>query len=294
MRILSGQHKGILYASLSGMLYGFLAYFGMTIMSEGQMSISNMLFWRFLLTTIAFLIVLIPAQNVKFEGRQILYAFGGSFFYGACAALYFFASEYIGTGLAMVIFFTYPTIVALLNWFFHRYKITLFYYISFILTAVGIFLLSDGESITFDFYGIFLAVLAGISYSFYMLITKKQAHNLHPILSSFIISVGNSVLFLGMALFDHSFFIPTVPFVWANILGVSLIATVLPLFLLLISLKYINSTKASIVSVLEPVVTVIIGVVLLSEALSWTQIVGIVIILAGTLSIQFDKNVEIR
>ena len=294
MRMLSGQHKGIFYASLSGMLYGFLAYFGMTIMTEGPSSVYNMLFWRFLLTTLAFLIILIPAQNVKFEGRQILYAFGGSFFYGVCAALYFVASEYIGTGLAMVIFFTYPTIVALLNWFFHRYKITLFYYVSFVLTAVGIFLLSDREQITFDLYGILLAFLAGISYSFYMLITKKQAQNLNPILSSFVISIGNSVLFLALALFDHSFFVPTAPLIWANIFGVSVIATVFPLFLLLISLKYINSTKASIVSVLEPVVTVIIGVVLLSESLSWVQIVGIVIILAGTLSIQFDKNVEIR
>ncbi|MBS0184882.1 MAG: EamA family transporter [Proteobacteria bacterium] len=292
MRLLSSQHKGIFYASLSGMLYGFLAYFGMMIITEGHSSVFNMLFWRFFVTTLAFLVILIPAQEVIYDKRQILYAFGGAFFYGACAALYFVASEYIGTGLAMVIFFTYPTIVALLNWFFHRYKITLFYYISFILTAVGIFLLSDRSQMTFDFYGIFLAFLAGISYSFYMLITKKQAQNLNPILSSFVISIGNAILFLGLSLFNHSFFIPTTSLIWINIFGVSIIATVFPLFLLLMSLKYINSTKASIVSVLEPVVTVIIGVLLLHESLSWIQIIGIVVILAGTLSIQFDKNVD--
>jgi len=190
MTLLSVQHKGIFYASLSGMLYGFLAYFGMMIITEGNSSVFNMLFWRFFLTTLAFLVFLIPARNVLFDKRQILYAFGGAFFYGACAALYFLASEYIGTGLAMVIFFTYPTIVALLNWLFHRYKITLFYYISFILTGIGIFLLSDRSQMTFDFYGIFLAFLSGISYSFYMLITKKQAQNMNPILSSFIISLA--------------------------------------------------------------------------------------------------------
>ena len=83
-----------------------------------------------------------------------------------------------------------------------------------------------------------------------------------------IISIGNSLLFLGLALLNHSFFMPTTPLIWINIIGVSIIATVFPLFLLLMSLKYINSTKASIVSVLEPVVTVIIGVMLLNESLT--------------------------
>lgn len=290
----SRHSKGIFFASLSGMLYGFLAYFGVQIMQEGNCSISNMLFWRFLLTTFVFLGCLVFSKGKVGQKLQISYILGASFFYGICAMFYFMASQYIGTGLAMVIFFSYPTLVALLNWLFHRHKITLVYYISFVLMGVGIFLLSDKDQMSFDLYGIFLAVLSGLSYAFYMIISKKEAHNLTPVFSSFLVSLGNSILFLIISFVDQSFFVPHFSSVWVNLLGVALIATVLPIFLLLISLKYISSTKASIVSVLEPVVTVILGVVLLGESLSMLQIIGVIILLAGTLSIQFDKSVEIQ
>ena len=232
-------------------------------------------------------------RSITFDKYQMIYALIlGGLFYSGAAGLYFVASELIGTGLSMVIFFTYPTMVAVLNWFFHRRKITFFYYASFILTGIGIFLLSDKNEITFDVYGIILSSLAALSYAFYMITSKKQSRNLNPFLSSFMVSVGCTALFLTIALIDQSFSIPTTSTLWFNIFGVSIIGTALPLIFLLIGLKYINSTKASIVSVLEPVITVIIGVILLGEVLSWWQATGIITILAGTLIIQFDKGVE--
>ena len=50
MKILSKEGRGGFYAITSGLLYGLLGYFGKNIM-EFDFSISNMLFWRFLIAT---------------------------------------------------------------------------------------------------------------------------------------------------------------------------------------------------------------------------------------------------
>ena len=54
----SQEQRGSLYAIVSGLLYGFIGYFGLSAMN-GHLSASNMLFWRFLISSIIILIILI-------------------------------------------------------------------------------------------------------------------------------------------------------------------------------------------------------------------------------------------
>ena len=63
----------------------------------------------------------------------------------------------------------------------------------------------------------------------------------------------------------------------------ALISTALPILLLLEAMKYISSTKASILSVLEPLFVVIFGVILLDEQISLAEGCGVVIVLAGAM-----------
>ena len=71
-------------------------------------------------------------------------------------------------------------------------------------------------------------------------------------------------------------------------IGFAFIGTVLPLWLLFYGLKKVNVTKAALVSVLEPISTVLIGVLLLDETLSVHQIAGIIIMLCAALLVQFN------
>ncbi|HGF0879602.1 TPA: EamA/RhaT family transporter, partial [Legionella pneumophila] len=45
----SQEQRGSFYAILSGFLYGFIGYFGISAI-HGDLSASNMLFWRFLIS----------------------------------------------------------------------------------------------------------------------------------------------------------------------------------------------------------------------------------------------------
>ena len=75
---------------------------------------------------------------------------------------------------------------------------------------------------------------------------------------------------------------------WGYILLLGIFATAIPIQLLIVGLKYISPVKASILSVTEPVMTLILGMFLLSETISPLQLFGIFIILFGAVLIQFE------
>ncbi|AZL15106.1 hypothetical protein EF513_00820 [Rickettsiales endosymbiont of Stachyamoeba lipophora] len=62
-----------------------------------------------------------------------------------------------------------------------------------------------------------------------------------------------------------------------------LFCTALALVFLIKSLKVLSATKISILTMIEPVITILTGVLLLDEIMSKEQIVGITLILLSSL-----------
>ncbi len=289
----SQEQRGSLYAIVSGLLYGFIGYFGLSAMN-GHLSASNMLFWRFLISSIIILIILIPQiKSINDSYRQMFSAFiSGVFYYGISTLLYFIASEYLGTGLSMVIFFTYPVIIMLLNYFFYGQLIPKAYYLAIFIILTGMVLLIDMNEVAFDLWGIFLGLASAFFYACYMMFSKKN--ELSPHVSTLMVCLGCMVTSFFVAYFGNTLSVPSSAVVWLNLFGIGVIATVLPILLMLHSLKYISSEKASILSVLEPVFVVILGVLLLGETLEPWHALGIVFVLAGALITLFSHKINLR
>ena len=279
--------KGIIFVILSGAFYGFMSYFGISLIHAG-FSVSSMLFWRFAFSSLFLFLMLAPRLkttkpplNVMLKAASI-----GSIFYASSSAFYFMACEYINSGLAMVIFFIYPGLVAVLNWLLYKAKITKIYLLSFILITIGIISLADLSSTKVNVFGILLAILSGLAYAVYLILSKKQFAILSPLVGSLTVSIGSTVIFFALSMFDRgNVMIPYDLASWMYCIGNGFISTALPMFLMLIGLKHINSTKASILSVSEPVFTVTCGCLLLEEVLSIQEIIGIITVLTGSLII---------
>lgn len=276
------KNKGVLYALSSGLLYGLVGYFGMNIIALGC-SIYSMLFWRFFTASLIVLVTLffLPKEvpvNFGDAGKSFFY---GGVFYSISTVIYFFASKYVGTGLAMVIFFTYPALVMVINWFLYNKRPVKEYYIAIAVITAGLVLLADFNALAVNAMGIILGVISAAGYAAYIVFSKKI--NLPPVISTLMVSAGCATTCLILALIDGSFVIPSTHFAWINIAGISIICTVVPIILLLQALKVISSEKASILSVLEPVFVVLVGIVLLDEYVTWAQIFGVTIVLGGAL-----------
>jgi drug/metabolite transporter (DMT)-like permease len=133
-KIMNWQTNQIFLASIlvavSGILYGFLGFLGTHALRE-HMDIPTMLFWRFLIAGIwMFCFSLKNYMKQKktspaLDKRVLLFMFAlGAVGYAGSSGFYFLASQYTGTGLAMVIFFSYPIMIAMLSWMFHRHRLS--------------------------------------------------------------------------------------------------------------------------------------------------------------------------
>ncbi len=282
MNFLSTQQRGALYAALSGLCYGLVGYFGISII-DAHLSVYTMLFWRFFVATAFVGLLLIPQYKevIRLDVQYLKAFLYGLLFYGTSTTLYFIASQYIGTGLAMVIFFTFPAMVMLINVLFYKASVRKSYYGAFTLIALGLYFLVNPETFSFDLYGIGIGVLCAFLYACYIAATKKIT--LKPMVSAFMVSAGCMMTGLLLALFDGSFQVPSNLHCWVDIISMGLVCTAVPILLLLQALKYISSEKASMLSVLEPVFVVVFGIVLLDEAVSGMEFLGIVVILSGAL-----------
>lgn len=288
----SQEQRGSLYAILSGFLYGFIGYFGLSAIN-GHLSASTMLFWRFLISSSVILIIVIPQmKNSSDSPRQMLNAFmTGAIFYGVSTLLYFYSSLYIGSGLAMVLFFTYPVIIMLLNYFLYGQVIPKVYYWAILIILIGMMLLIDMNEMAFDLLGLLFAMISAFFYACYIIASKNN--KMSPNVSTLMVCLGCMTTSLLVAVFTNSFEVPSSVSVWFDLLGIGVIATVVPIVLLLHSLKYISSEKASILSVLEPVFVVVFGVILLGEKLKPWHALGVVFVLAGALITLFSHRISL-
>ncbi len=276
MAFLSLQQQGALFAIGSGLSYGLVGYFGVSFIQEG-FSVSCMLFWRFFIATFCML----PLCK-KVLTRDAIWLFGyGLLFYGPSTTLYFIASEYIGTGLAMVLLFTFPAMVMVINSIYYKAKIRKLYYAAFILMLFGMCFLTRPDSVNFEIYGIGLGLLSALLYAFYIAASKHVA--VEPKLSTCTVSAGCMMTALIVSLYEGSFAIPLSYTSWLEISAMGLISTAIPILLLLKAMQYISSEKASMLSVLEPVFVVLFGILLLGEEIQGQEFFGILIILSGAL-----------
>jgi drug/metabolite transporter (DMT)-like permease len=276
-------------------LYGTLGFFGTGILRE-NISISNMLCWRFLIAGVWMLCVVMKPSAKKplqaYNKRNVglifaLIAVG----YAGSSVFYFIACQYTGTGLAMVIFFSYPIMVALSSWLVQKKQLSLGVILSLTAMVVGLFLLQDTSTPDFSFIGILFGMLGAACYTFYVIVSKHvTAHIIDSNILTTLVCFGCAAIFLVMSLISHSFVLPQTLKSWLYILAVGILATALPIQLMLKGLKYISSMRASIISVVEPLVTVFAGVLLLQESITSLQFVGITIVLISALLVQFQKE----
>lgn len=286
--------RGALLVAFSGLLYGFMAFFGTELISI-NLTVTTMLFWRFFVAMIWVLVSAAWQKKKIFRDPpnhstllQIILLGGASYSLGSL--FFFLASKYTGTGVAMVIFFCFPVFVTLFSWVTTSWRMNIHAAMSLIAIIAGLMLLKGHGSHRLSLTGIIFAILAGISYAIYVIYSKNNIKNIDSNLLTFLVCLGNTLIFFVLSCATKSFYIPHTLHAWFYISALGIVATAIPIQLLLDGIKHISPIKASILSVLEPVVTLLVGVTLLNESMSGVQAAGIMIILFGAILIQFERQ----
>ena len=274
---------GFIFVLLSGVGFGFLGIFGRLAFQSG-MSVGELLTFRFFMAAILLWasILIFRPKLVRLPFRQVLISiFLGVFGYAVFSTLYFRSIEGISVPLAALILFTFPIFVNLSAHFFLKERMHSHQTMSLVIACIGMAILLWGPIIVNSLSSVVSAFLAALCYSIYVLVSGKLQKKVPPLSSSlYVISASAIALFLfhgpdPVRLIEFSLKQKLI------ILGIAVVSTIGPLTLFLAGLQRMSSSKASIVVMIEPVVATVAAWLILSEQLTWLQLLGALMILAA-------------
>lgn len=209
---------------------------------------------------------------------------------------YFLAIHRLAIGIALLIEYLAPLLVALWARFVYREHVRRRIWLALLLALFGLMLIVNlfGGGASLSTAGVVFALAGSLAYALYVLLAEhvvggRDAVSLLAYGFAFA-SVFWAVLvpwwsFPGRALTRstalgghlHAVHMP----VWALALWMVVLGTMVPFFLLVNALRHISATRAGIVAMLEPVVGALVGWAWLSEALDGVQLGGAAVVLAA-------------
>lgn len=203
------------------------------------------------------------------------------------ALLYFSALPHIGASLATGIFYTHPGFIAAVG-VMRGERLSAAGYGGLLLTAGGTWMMLSNDLGGFTWQGALLILGASVIYTAYILISDVWTRGISPVAVSTHMTTGASLVFLLLALVTRQ----PLPGAGAYLAGggLALCSTILALITFFAGLPKVGPTRASIISMLEPVFTAVLAVLLLHEGLTPLQTVGIALVVAGAVAAQYKER----
>jgi drug/metabolite transporter (DMT)-like permease len=208
---------------------------------------------------------------------------------------YFFAIHRVPIGVALVVQYVGPILVALWARFVYGENVRARIWIALVLAITGLVLIVElWQSNRPNGAGLAAAAVAAVTYAAYILLAERGVRHRDPISLSawgFFFAtlfwslvapwwnfpsgrVGSDVSLLGNLASRH---LP----VWGLMLWMIALGTIVPFALVVGALRRISATRVGITAMLEPVVAIAIAWAWLGESLNPVQIAGAAVTLAG-------------
>jgi drug/metabolite transporter (DMT)-like permease len=276
---------GFVFAAISGACFGFLPIFAKLAYSHGGNPIT-VLGVRF--TTAALIIwaiCFIKKLDYKIGKNNIIFLILlGSIGYNSTTAAYFISLNHISAPLVSLIFYTNPVIVSVLSYFVFKESATKSKVTALILSSIGLMMIVGFSLGNVNLKGVLFAAMAAVFYSVYILAGEKT-REFNPIVVTAYVTTGCS-LTTGIAGIVSGSLIKMSFNAWTYSIMTAVFATVIAILTFYEAMKRIGPSQVAIISTIEPVVTTIMATILFSDYLSFPQIVGGVLVIAGIIVLQ--------
>ena len=214
----------------------------------------------------------------------------GCFGYYGASILDFWGLEYISAGLERLILFTYPTLTILIGVFFQGKPFSRRegFALVFCYSGIGFAFIHDlGLSQARDVWlGGGLVFASSVSYAIYLagsapMITRMGAMRFAA-LASLMSSAVTLLHFLGTH--PLSAFVQPLP-VYGWGLAMAIFSTVVPVFAQSAAIRRLGAGRASLFTMVGPLLTIGFGWWLLNEQISLAQMVGAALVVIGILTV---------
>lgn len=266
--------KGYIYTALSAIIFGLMPLLTKIIIARGATSLTIPFFRVFYVTIVLFFVLKIKKIDFHLEKRDLLSVMLTSIFGSGLTIIILNESyNYVDTGIATSLHFLYPLFVAILCCFFYGEKIKKKQIISLSFALVGIIcFMSKGNG---SLFGYFLAIASGLTYAFYLVkMDKTGLVKMNAFKLSFYLALFTTIEIFTMNLYMQEVVFKMDAIAYVLLLVLALSSSFLATVLLQKGVLLLGSTRASFICLLEPVTSMIVGILWLNEALTFNKGLG--------------------
>lgn len=284
--------KGYIFAILSAVIYGCMPLMAKNIYADG-VNPFTLVFLRNFFSLIPLGILAYREQKTIKIPVKLLPSIGLIAGLGCCITpiLLFTSYRFIASGTATVIHFAYPAIVIVGQILFLKKKVQVGSLISVLLCVVGVGLFYSPEE-SFNLTGSLLALASGVTFASYViLLSRFDSSQVSGFLFTFYIALLSAVICFVICLVTGSFAFPVSIKGWGLCVLFSLLVTTGAVVLFQQAAFLIGGERVSILSTLEPITSVVVGVIVFKEAIGMRTVIGIVFVIAASvLTALFDMK----
>ena len=282
---------GTILCVVSATSYGATGIFGKLAYDEG-LTVSGLLAARFSIAAVVlWLLVASLGRAGRPSRRGVAAGVGlGIVAYTAQTGLFFLALTRLDAGLAVLLVYVAPVLVAISAVTLGRERLGRAQIVALVVAFCGTALVATGGGIgRVDGIGMIFAFGCAVAFTAYMLLSHAVVGRVNPVALSASVCTGCAISFLTAAGASGHLPIHTTGTGWLLISALALFSTVIAVTALAAGTARVGPSTATILATFEPVVATVLAVAILDERLAPIQILGGMFVVASVVIVSVRR-----
>lgn len=286
--------KGSLLVLAASVCYGIMAVAAKIAYAEGanpqfiqivRFGLGAIILWIYGLATKGR-----DAFRVNKAQLAVLFLLGGIMCY-TVGMLFYYSIIFIPVSLATILYSFYPVLTNVLAIAILKQKIAGKQVMALAMAFIGILIAVWTPVTHMSWFGILLAFFAAIANCFnFMILESKLMKEMDSVVAVTYNMTFRAISFIVTGILTRQMWADVSLRGWGITLSTAVFFTAFPTIALFLGIKKIGSAKASIISTVDPVVTIMFGMLLLGEVLSYLQLSGIALVMASVIMVNRIKE----
>ena len=275
---------------VSAACFGTLAVLTPLAYSAGTAPLP-LLAWRFMFASLLLALVAgvrDPRRLIPPRGDLLRYSALALTGYGAASVCFFFALKFADAAVVAVLLYAYPAFVTIASWVFLGEKATWGRAAAVLVTFVGCAMVVGlfGGVGHVAWPGVVLGLGAAVGYTLFNLLSHRWLPGRSQlVMMTYTFGIA-AIMAAVLALASGQTLSPASwqPQAWWLIGAIVLVPTFAAVVLYLQGIRGLGPSQAAVVSTLEPLFTIVLAWLVLGQHLSWLQLAGAALVLAGVVA----------
>jgi drug/metabolite transporter (DMT)-like permease len=290
--LLNNFFIGVFLAILSGVCYGLVPILAVYAY-QGGATVSDYVFLRYVTASAFFLIYLLifhGSSIFKLGGKvPVALSLVAGTLQAVAAYLYMSTVQKTTAGLAAILFYTYIIWVAIWGFLFTKERLKLPGIFGIGLALTGLSLVVGVSLGRISPVGILMGLGAGVVCSGFVMVSNRALNKHEPIIVSALFCLFTAIPLFLLGSATATLRLQMAPVAWLAC-AASGVFIFIGLFTFMAGMKRVGSTTASVLCTAEPVTTVVLSALLLSQKMTAWQLIGTIVILIGAIFVVTSKK----